>query len=446
MIALTLLKLSASYFASAAAVRPSNPKTLVLLNDLQDKAKFTNFFDSLVHRRHRLVFKSISDEAVELESYGKPLYNNVVILDAKVEDFGGFELSDLENFVETHAGNVLVAVDKDAGHAIRQFIRTCGFTLPPKGFEVIDHFAYESISNNLVDGVVDGDSGTNTIHAIVRGGKTVLPQSSTADSKVLFKGVNLIFKKATRIVSGTPFAVMRALRTTYSANPEKSVMSVESQNTGKRMVLVGGLQAMNNARVIIAGSYAMFENAYTRNNKAFLSSTSAWNFHETGVLRAHSAHHQLVKRDDFVVPQNASKHHFLSHGYRVNDAIMYSIVMEEYVYLENSWIPFTADDLKLEILLVDIVRQIKLNHMGKGQYTTTFSLPEKPGVYKLQVTYNRSPSMTVVDNIQMITVRPKRTHEYDTFVQLCYPYFLSIVVLQMGWCLFGINFWNSINL
>ena len=45
----------------------------------------------------------------------KPLYNNVVVLDAKVEDFGGFELSDLENFVETHAGNVLVAVDKDAG-------------------------------------------------------------------------------------------------------------------------------------------------------------------------------------------------------------------------------------------------------------------------------------------------------------------------------------------
>ena len=86
---------------------------------------------------------------------------------------------------------------------------------------------------------------------------------------MLFKGVNLIFKKATRRVSGTPFAVMRALRTTYSANPEKSVMSVESQNIGKRMVLVGGLQAINNARVIIAGSYAMFENAYTRNNKAW---------------------------------------------------------------------------------------------------------------------------------------------------------------------------------
>ena len=155
-VALTLLKLSAWYCASAAAMGPSNPQTLVLLNDLHDKAKFTNFFDSLVQRRHKLVFKSISDETVELESYGKPLYNNVVILDAKVEDFGGFELSDLENFVETHAGNVLVAVDKDAGHVIRQFIRTCGFTLPPKGFEVIDHFAYGSLNkNNLVDGAVD---------------------------------------------------------------------------------------------------------------------------------------------------------------------------------------------------------------------------------------------------------------------------------------------------
>ena len=121
-----------------------------------------------------------------------------------------------------------------------------------------------------------------------------------------FKGVNLIFKKATRKLSGKPFAVMRALRTTYAANPEKSVMSIESHNTGKRMVLVGGLQTMNNARVIIAGSYAMFENAYTKNNEAFLLSTSKWNFHEAGVLRAHSAHHQLVQRDGFVIPQNAS--------------------------------------------------------------------------------------------------------------------------------------------
>ena len=203
---------------------------------------------------------------------------------------------------------------------------------------------------------------------------------------------------------------------------------------------------MNNARVIIAGSYAMFENVYTRNNEAFLSTMSAWNFHESGVLQAHSANHQLVQRDGVVVPPNASKHHFVSDVYRVNDAILYSIIMEEYLHLENNWIPFSADDLKLEILLVDIVRQIKLNHIGKGKYTTTFSLPEKPGVYKLRVTYNRSPSMTVVDNIQMITVRPKQTHEDDKFVQLCYPYFISIVALQMGWCLFGINFWNSINL
>ena len=412
---------------------------------MHDKAKFTNFFDSLIQRRHRLVFKSASDETVELESYGKPLYNNIVILDAKVEDFGGFELSDLENFVETHAGNVLVAVDKDAGHVIRQFLRTCGFTLPQKGYEVMDHFAYDfSNKNNELKLADDDDSVTNTMHATVQGGKTVLPQTP-ADSKVLFKGVNLIFKKGTRKVSGKPFAVMRALRTTYAANPGKSVMSIESHNTGKRMVLVGGLQTMNNARVVIAGSYAMLENAYTKNNEAFLFSTSKWNFHEAGVLRAHSVNHQLVQRDGFVIPQNASNRHFRSDTYRVQDVIMYSIVMEESVHSENSWIPFVADDLKLEILLIDMVRRIKLNHIGEGRYNATFSLPETPGVYKLRLTYNRAPSMTVVDNIQVVTVRPKQTHEDVKFVQLSYPYFVSILTLQMGWCLFGINLWNSIN-
>ena len=158
-----------------ADVSPSpKVKTLIMLNRIEEKEKYTNFFNSLIKRRHALFFKSASDESTVLESHGKSLYNNVIIFAPGVDEFGGFEVSELEHFVNQHAGNVLIGLDKSAGHAIRQFVKRCGAKIPKNGAEVIDHFSFwENSTINQKYNVGERDNEVDNVnpHTIVYGGK-----------------------------------------------------------------------------------------------------------------------------------------------------------------------------------------------------------------------------------------------------------------------------------
>lgn len=55
--------------------------------------------------------------------------------------------------------------------------------------------------------------------------------------------------------------VMHASSTAYSYNPDDDVLDYPHA-VGKSTLLVAGLQARNNARVVIAGSIAMFSDEF----------------------------------------------------------------------------------------------------------------------------------------------------------------------------------------
>ena len=55
--------------------------------------------------------------------------------------------------------------------------------------------------------------------------------------------------------------VMHASSTAYSYNPDDEVLDYPHA-VGKSTLLVAGLQARNNARVVIAGSIAMFSDEF----------------------------------------------------------------------------------------------------------------------------------------------------------------------------------------
>merc|ERR1711935_1191143 len=66
---------------------------------------------------------------------------------------------------------------------------------------------------------------------------------------------------------------------------------------GEELVLVAGLQARNNARIVIAGSYAMFSDKFQANNAAqadFVKSVLLWATKNAGVLRHANMKHFRV--------------------------------------------------------------------------------------------------------------------------------------------------------
>merc|ERR1712128_85823 len=70
---------------------------------------------------------------------------------------------------------------------------------------------------------------------------------------------------------------------------------------GEELVLVAGLQARNNARIVIAGSYAMFSDKFQANNAAqadFVKSVLLWATKNAGVLRPANMKHFRVGESD----------------------------------------------------------------------------------------------------------------------------------------------------
>ena len=81
-------------------------RTLVLLDALDDKDAFSVFFDSLATRGHTLTYRLANNTSNVLENEGVRLYDNVVVLAPRAEDYGAFDASDLARFERwIHAEN-----------------------------------------------------------------------------------------------------------------------------------------------------------------------------------------------------------------------------------------------------------------------------------------------------------------------------------------------------
>lgn len=120
-------------------------RTLVILEELNDQWKFSTFLQDLSNRAHSLTYATPETENLILKKYGEVLYDNIVLLSAKIEKFrSGLTFSDdFASFVE-EGGNLLIGVNKDVNDELKDFIEGFGIVLDKKGSEVIDHFYQEA--------------------------------------------------------------------------------------------------------------------------------------------------------------------------------------------------------------------------------------------------------------------------------------------------------------
>jgi oligosaccharyltransferase complex subunit beta len=160
--------------------------------------------------------------------------------------------------------------------------------------------------------------------------------------------------------------VLRGNPSTYSANPNKAIDSLDFG--GEKTLLVSAIQARNNARIIVSGSLEMFSNVYFRSkdsstgslvgNEIFCAELSKWAFAERGVLRFSDIRHHtsdgsppdiiLHEKDRPDLPHTLFPDPELTRNslvYRIKDEIMYSMLVEEFA--DGSWRPFYATDMQM---------------------------------------------------------------------------------------------------
>ncbi|XP_026540190.1 dolichyl-diphosphooligosaccharide--protein glycosyltransferase 48 kDa subunit [Notechis scutatus] len=412
--------------ATAAVPGGGGPRTLVLLENMNLKDTHSLFLGGLAERGFDLTFRTADDPGLSLIKYGEFLYDNLVVFSPSVEDFGGnINVETIAAFIDG-GGNVLVAASSDIGDPLRELGSECGIEFDEEKTAVVDHHNYDV-----------SDPGQHTL--IVADSENLLKAPTIVGRKphnpILFRGVGMVADPDNPLV----LDILTGSSTSYSFFPDKAITQYPHA-VGKNTLLIAGLQARNNARVVFSGSLDFFSDAFFTSsvqkaaggsqrypqtgNYELAMALSRWVFKEEGVLRVGEVSHHRVGEK---APPSA---------YTVTDLVEYSVVIEK--LSDGKWVPFDGDDIQLEFVRIDPFVRTFLKKNG-GKYSVQFKLPDVYGVFQFKVDYNRLGYTHLYSSTQ-VSVRPLQHTQYERFIPSAFPYYASAFSMMVGLFLFSIVF------
>jgi oligosaccharyltransferase complex subunit beta len=339
------------------------------------------------------------------------------------EEFGGdIDVDAITNFIDG-GGNVLVATNSDIGDLLRDLGTECGVDFDEEKTAVIDHLNHDV-----------SDPGYNT--KIVADPSQVIDSQmivgSQPSSPLLFNGVGMTADPDNPLV----LEILSGSSTSYSFFPDEEIKEYPHA-VGKSTLLIAGLQARNNARIIFSGSLDFFSNEYfvspvqkalpgskryeKSGNEELALSLAQWVFKKRGVLRYSDVKHRLQGESEPPI------------AYTIADDVEYTIIIEELV--KGKWVPFQAKDVQLEFVRIDPFVRLSLN-VSKGVFQALFKLPDVYGVYQFKVDYKRIGYTNLYSTTQ-VSVRPFTHTQYERFIFSAYPYYFSAFSMMFGLFVFS---------
>lgn len=409
-------------FAFANAGGP----TLVLLDNLAIKETHSIFFKTLQDGGYNLTFKLADDASLQLSKYGEYLYEHLIIFAPSIEEFGGaLSVEAITDFIDG-GGNVLVAGSSQSGDVLRELASECGYEIDEEGASVIDHMNYD-IRDKGYHTMILADPSNLIDASVIVGSKNIPP--------LLYEGTGLIADADNPLL----LRLLTASSSAYSYNPNNPIKEYPHA-VGKNTLLIGALQARNNARVLFSGSLFFFsdeaftatirkaqggQNYEVAGNEAVAKAITRWVFKENGVIRVSAVHHHKVGEKE--PPQ----------AYTVKDDVVYSIHVEK--LSGDKWIPYETTDLQLEFVRIDPFVRMTMKPTGKGHYEARFKIPDVYGVYQFKVDYTRI-GLTHLYNTTQVSVRPLQHTQYERFIPSAFPYYVSAFSMMGGVFLFSLVF------
>ena len=400
---------------------PTTPRTLILSTQLTAiRHTHSALFSQLALRDHQLTYLHPFDEHVRLSKHGVSAYDNIVLFTDGMEDFADtLPVDQLLSFVDEGHNLVLMLGGGRVSEPVRLLSSELGVVLAEDEEWMVDHF---NVAQQLDNTATDGGRHTyfhssNLVHAPVITGNVSAP--------IVFHGLPHAHSLAASSISSHLYIpILRAEAT--------AVSSIDGTP-----MLLSAYQTRSNTRVLFAASSDVCSNAFasatlTVNGKSQRSGNAelchnlfAWTFREQGVLRARQlTHHQVGSSD--VNP----------HSYRVSDYTVFSIIIEQYNGSTHEWEPFIAPDIPLSFTMIDPYIRHPLTPHANGTYTTQFQVPDVYGVYKYVVEYKRTGFSSLLATHQ-VSVTPYRHDQYERFLWVAYPYYVSALTLMAAFVLFG---------
>lgn len=396
LISNSLLALASIYICFIDLCHGLSSETLIIIDKTTNLPTFRQSHSSLIKLvediGHTVTIKS-ADSSLELSKYGEFLYDNILILCPQVDVFRGkTNVKDIIDFIDA-GRSVLLAGSHAPGSAISELANEVGF-----------EFKATSAKRDYAN------TKLNDIFHIV-GDKSNYPSQSFH-------------------YSGSQLKMLKSELSLEILSNNAPVDDIRPSSSGKFVtnVLIGAMQARNNARVLVSGSSEFFT------DKAFEASKSAnkhlsnellqWLFKEKSLLRYSQVRHRKLNTEISQSTEISTKSN--PEGYTITDDIEYSIKIE--IYKDGQWTPYRVDDVQLEFVRIDPFVRQTMQSQADGTYIAQFKVPDVYGVYKFQVDYKKE-GLTYLFSSTQVSVKPLRHNEYERFIYSAYPYYLSAFLM-----------------
>jgi len=399
-------------------------RVLVLLENLAVKETHSIYFKNLIDEGFDLTYKVADDSTLNIKKYGEFLFDHIVVFSPTVEEFGGnVNVEALTDFID-NGGNILIAGNSNLGEALREIASEVGIEADEEGTYVIDHLSYDAKDEGRHNLVI-ADSKNLIKSAKITGGVT---------APLLYRGVGLLVDQENPLV----LDILTGSTTSYSHNPDLPIKEFPHA-VGKQTVLIAGLQARNNARVVLSGSLEFFSDEFFNSqvepvagkkmasgNEALAKALTKWCFKQSGVLKVDSiSHHRKGEKET-------------PGFYTIKDDAVYTIVVKELI--NGKWVPFEGTDMQMEFVRIDPFVRVTMENKGKkGEMVANFKVPDTYGVYQFKVNYHRI-GLTRLFTTTQISVIPLRHNQYERFIGSAYPYYASSFSMMLGVCVFSFVF------
>jgi len=310
---------------------------------------------------------------------------------------------------------------------MRYIANECGLDFDQPQTEVVDFF------NN-----VGGDPTVVVSQNFMQPGPIL---GSGNFGPILFNGIGHVAPSSAS--SPLVYKVLVGSSQGYSGEVDRRVVDSYGTDT----LLVTAIQTRNNARLIFTGSLNLFSNEYfisqveykgkkfpKSGNEEFVNEIMSWCFGGRGILKATNLQHRLSDKSGQANPL----------AYRINDLIDFSIDMSEWDPVTNNWIPFKANDVQLNFVMIDPYIRTTLKHNNNGHYSVSFQVPDVYGVYKFILKYEKL-GYSFLEVSEQVSVHPFRHNQFERFLVVAYPYYASAFSMMAGFFLFGLVFLYSKN-
>ncbi|ETB60250.1 hypothetical protein YYC_02571 [Plasmodium yoelii 17X] len=410
-------------------------KKVIYIDGKNKNEKESEIYKQDKNNENNLLIYNISDNKTSyknlLNLFDYSLYDGLVILlDILNDNFvQNVDINYIKLFIEKKK-DIFLSLNTVIGKKAINFLRELNIQVYGNYSYINDHFNNILLKNKIkklkTDINIYKQLHTFYTNKIIKDTPII---KNDEINNILFKGTGHIILLENKYYLN----ILECTKTCLLYDHSHNILKKKKQ--GEELSLVSSIQLENNSRLIFSSSSEMFSDIFfflNKENKTFTKNLVMWNFKMSGIIRYNNFKIFYDKYYENNTNKLKKKHTFFINDY-------FYMTIDFYELINNYWVPFKKNDIQFNLIKFDIIYRNfldKYNCDDNPTYYKKFKLPNKNGIYKLQIYYLRK-GYNILDLEFFIPVRTLLHYDKNKKMKFKnYPFYLYIYISLFCFFLF----------